>query len=413
MRFALVAIARWSTAGPRRWLALAVPALLALPASQLSAQSLAQAVEAAWQREPQARLLEARRAQLQARVESAQSPLAGPGALTLGARTDRLNRDQGDREYEVEVGAPIWLPRQRAASIAVVRSEMDLLAAQQAVLRNSVAASVRSAWIDLETARIDETLAGEAAATLAHLDRDVRRRLEVGEASRFDANLIRGERLAADTAMLEARVRVDQAELALRALTGLAQHGAYPDETEPVAPPPEHPRLAAARGASLLATAKLRGAEATTRDNPELSLFLRRERGRVDEPYANSIGVKLRIPFSRAPRVREGIAAAQAELGRDEAQLRNAALRLPLEAEQARRELDAARRRQEIAESRRRLAEENLELARKSYELGETDLAAYLRVRATATEAQRVEQHARLAVAAVRGRLNQALGVIP
>jgi outer membrane protein TolC len=311
------------------------------------------------------------------------------------------------------VGAPVWLPRQRAASIAVVRSEMDLLAAKQSVLRNGIAASVRSAWIDLETARIDDTLASDSAVTLDRLERDVRRRLGVGEASRFDANLIQGERLAADAAVLEARVRVEQAALALRALTGLAQHGPYPDEPDRHGAPSEHPRLAAARSASALATAKLRGAEANTRDNPELSLFLRRERASSDEPYANSVGVKLRIPFSRAPRVREGMAAAQAEVDRDEAQLHNAAIRLPLETEQAHRELDAARRHQEIAETRRRLSEENLNLARNSYDLGETDLAAYLRVRATATEAQRVDQQARLAVAAARGRLNQALGVVP
>jgi cobalt-zinc-cadmium efflux system outer membrane protein len=393
--------------------ALALLAILALGAARVSAQSLEQAVEAAWRRDPQARLLDARRAELAARLESIEPLFAAPGALTLGARTDRLNRDQGDREYEVEVGAPVWLPRQRAASIAVVRGELDLLAARQSMLRNSVAASVRSAWIDLETARIDGALARELAATLVQLEGNVRRRLQAGDASRFDANLIQGERLAAEAAVLEAQVRVEQAELALRALTGLAQFGPYPEEPEALDVPPEHPRLAAARSAALLATAKLRGAEASTRGNPEVSLFLRRERGGVDEPYANSVGVKLRIPFSRAPQVREGIAAARAELDRDDAELRNAMLRLPLQVEQARQEFDAARTRQDIAESRRRLAEENLKLARKSYELGETDLAAYLRVRTTATEAERAVQHARLAQAAARGRLNQALGVVP
>lgn len=159
--------------------------------------------------------------------------------------------------------------------------------------------------------------------------------------------------------------------------------------------------------------ARLRAAQASTRDNPEVSVFVRRERANVDDPYANSVGVKLRIPFSSAPRVQAGIAAAQAELERDDAELGNAELRTSLDVDQARREQEAARRQLELAESRRQLAADNLALARKSYDLGESDLATLLRVQSSAFEAQRAAERARISVLVARGRLNQALGVIP
>jgi outer membrane protein TolC len=111
--------------------------------------------------------------------------------------------------------------------------------------------------------------------------------------------------------------------------------------------------------------------------------------------------------------VQAGIAAAQAELERDDAELGNAELRTSLDVDQARREQEAARRQLELAESRRQLAADNLALARKSYDLGESDLATLLRVQSSAFEAQRAAERARISVLVARGRLNQALGVIP
>jgi len=215
--------------------------LLALTASDAGAQTLVQAVDAAWSRHPQARMLELRRTELEARIETAKAVFAGPGSLGVGARTDRFNRDVGDREYQVEIGAPIWLPGQREASIGLAQDEIRRLDAQRTALRSTLSAEIRAAWARLDIARADTSLASNLADNLGELEDDVRRRLVAGEVSRFDANLVQGERLAADAATIEAQTKATEAELALRALTGLDRHGGYPPEPDAPDVPPEPP----------------------------------------------------------------------------------------------------------------------------------------------------------------------------
>jgi hypothetical protein len=66
-----------------------------------------------------------------------------------------------------------------------------------------------------------------------------------------------------------------------------------------------------------------------------------------------------------------------------------------------------------MAQERRRLSADNLRLSEKAFALGEADLATLLRIRASALEAESVDQRQRLARAAAIAHLNQALGVLP
>ncbi len=86
---------------------------------------------------------------------------------------------------------------------------------------------------------------------------------------------------------------------------------------------------------------------------------------------------------------------------------------MELDIERARRELELAERQLALTTQRGPLIAENLKLAEKAFALGETDLAALLRVRgmalADAAEAARL----RVARDAAVSGLLQALGVTP
>ena len=77
--------------------------------------SLSALVDAAWQREPRARLLDARRAELAALAEVAAGSLPGPGTVGISHRSDRLQSDRGRLEWELEYAQPLWLPGQAEA----------------------------------------------------------------------------------------------------------------------------------------------------------------------------------------------------------------------------------------------------------------------------------------------------------
>lgn len=84
--------------------ALALAAPMAL--SQAEPAGLKAALDAAWQRSPQARTLEARRDEIHAGHESARSWMAGSPSIGLSQRSDRWTDQDGVRETEVSLAAP-------------------------------------------------------------------------------------------------------------------------------------------------------------------------------------------------------------------------------------------------------------------------------------------------------------------
>lgn len=384
-------------------------------ASASPAANLAWALEQAWQRHPLAASMPAREAEARAGAELAGQLTPGPAAISIGNLNDRLDRNRGQNEWEAELALPLWLAGQKSARQTQAESRIEDVAARRAALRLQLAGQVREAWWDLAAARQTRDLARRRAETAAALESGVLRRFRAGDLSRIDANLAHTEMLTAQSELLEAETVLVQAEQSFQALTGVQPPLQLSEETpgEQREPGDEHPLLSAAAAASRAARSGIRVAEEARRAPPELSLRVVRERGGVDETYANSVGVKLKIPFSSGARVRQAASTAQAEADQADAEMRQAGIRVVLETGQARRKLQHAETQLALAETRRALTADNLGLTEKAFALGETDLAALLRARGAAYEAESLQNRQRTAKAAARSRLNQALGILP
>jgi cobalt-zinc-cadmium efflux system outer membrane protein len=405
--------------------ALLCVAALLLGQSALAADAgkpaggLASALAQAWRQHPQAAALDARDAEAQAARDIATGLTPEPGAISIGSRNDRWNRDRGQQEYEIELATPLWLPGQKAAREDAATSQIDEVAAKRIALRWELAGELREAWWALAAARNARALAARRVETARALESDVRRRFRAGDLSRIDGNLAQTEVLAAEAELIEAEANRLQAEQVLRRLTGASAPVEIGEEAptqlavQPADAAATHPLLAAATAASRSARARTTVAAESRRAAPELALRAVRERGDFAEPYANSIGVRLKIPFSSGALVRRDTAAAQAEASQADAEMLRARTRVELETERAQRALAAAGRQLAMAEERRALAADNLRLAEKAFTLGETDLSALLRIRAAAFDAEAFYDRLRVARAAAISRLNQALGALP
>ncbi|WP_170182979.1 TolC family protein, partial [Zoogloea ramigera] len=173
--------------------------------------NLSELVDAAWQREPRARLLDARRAELAALAEVAAGSLPGPGTVGISHRNDRLQSDRGRLEWELEYAQPLWLPGQAEARRQEADTALRALAAERAALRLGLARSLSGELLAWQSARVGLRLA-EGRLTLARaLSDDLARRLLAGEAPRFDANLAESERLAAEAQLAEQGLLVAEA----------------------------------------------------------------------------------------------------------------------------------------------------------------------------------------------------------
>ncbi|MDO8788457.1 MAG: TolC family protein [Sulfuritalea sp.] len=382
---------------------------------------LAQALEQVWRLDPQAVALDAREAEARANQDVAASLTPEPGSVSIGSRNDRLNRNLGKQEYEVELATPLWLPGQKAAREAEAASRIDEASAKRVALRSELAGELRDAWWALAAARNAKALAARRLDTARALEADVRRRYKVGELSRIDANLAQTEVHAAGAELIETEATLLQAEQTLRTLTGtiapqdMTEEGPTQQRTTggTLAIPEAHPLLVAAAAAARSARARVTVVDESRRAAPELSLRVVRERGDFAEPYANTVGIRLKIPLSSGAQVRRETSAAQAEANQADAEMLRAQTRVQLEAERAQRALASAERQLSMAQERRELSTENLRLSEKAFSLGESDLATLLRIRAAAFDAESFLGRQRVARAAAISRLNQALGVLP
>jgi cobalt-zinc-cadmium efflux system outer membrane protein len=380
--------------------------------------SLSVLVEQAWRLHPQAASLDARDAQASAAAEVAKGWTPEPGAVSLSNLNDRQNRNIGKEEWEVELSTPLWLPGQRAAKRQAADSDVNEAQARRQSVHLEIAGEVREAWWALVSARLAKSMAERKLDTARHLAADVQRRFRVGDLSRIDANLVQDEMLAAQSEAVEAEVALQSAEQVVQLLTGLPPPNELADEIVPTVSNDEswlasHPLLMTTKSAAQGARARMKVAEVSKRAAPELAVRMVRDRADFADPYANSVGVKLTLPFSSGAHVRRETSSAQAEADQSEAEARRIEARLPFEVLRARRALDSAQRQAAMAQERHVLATDNLALAEKSFALGESDLATLLRIRAAAYEADAFLDRQRTAHALAISRLNQALGVLP
>jgi cobalt-zinc-cadmium efflux system outer membrane protein len=390
-------------------------------AAETPKSGLATAVEQAWRLNPQAAGLDAREAEARAARDIATGLTPEPGSVSIGSLNDRLNRNLGKQEFEVELAVPLWLPGQKVAREGEAASRIDEAVARRTALRLEVGGELREAWWALAAARSAKVLAARRLETARALETDVVRRYKVGELSRIDANLAQTETHVANAELIEAEATLLQAEQAVQTLIGspapqnLAEEspttrrltGETGDSAE------SHPLLAATAAVARSARARVQVADESRRAAPELALRVVRERGDFAEPYSNSVGIKLKIPFSSGSQVRRDTSAAQADANQADADLLRTQTRVRLDAERAQRNLQSAERQLTMAQERRQLSAENLRLAEKAFSLGESDLATLLRIRAAAFDADAFLDRQRVARAAAISRLNQAMGVLP
>ena len=376
--------------------------------------TLRDAVELAWERQPAHKAQSARADEFAAKRSAAQALFPEPPSLFGTYRSDRLTGNEGQREVEGGIAFPLWLPGEQGRQDAVVSAERDQYNSALAAAKLKTAGEVRETYWQARLAANEWALARrkveEATATAA----DVARRVKAGDLARVDLNQAQATEFLARAALAEAEVKAFRARQGFSLLTGMTLLPGG-DETLPArdAPLDDNPLLVPLQRAVATAQAKLGQATQSLRNNPEVELGVRRERGIPGEPYANSIQLGFRFPFATDARNGPRIAAANAELIEAHVAFGLERARLAAEIEAARRELEQTRAVVQYSEARFTLAADTQRLLAKSFALGELELVSRLRAENERFESELNFTRATLEAARAVGRLNQALGVLP
>jgi len=384
---------------------------MALPAH---AQSLRDAVEAAWMRQPLAQARAARAEEFAARRDAAQALFPEPPSLVVGNRDDRLHRDQGARELSAGIALPLWLPGEQGRQGAIVSADRDQYDAALAAAKLKVAGEVRDAYWQVRLTENELALARRKVVEASLLAVDVERRLKAGDLARIDLNQAQAAERLARAALAEAEIKTFRARQGFSVLTGLST---LPGSEEPLATQivslDDHPLLAPLQRAVATTQAKLNLATQSLRNNPELELGLRRERGLFDEPYAHSLEVRFRLPFATDARNKPRIAAANGEMIEAHAAYNLERAKVAVEIEAAQRELQQARTIVQLTQARFALAADTQRLLAKAFALGELDLISRLRAENERFEAELNFTRAALEASRAVSRLNHAKGLLP
>jgi outer membrane protein TolC len=380
--------------------------------SQAGPPSLKAAVDAAWQRSPQGRTLEARRDETVAGREAAQSWIAGSPSVRLSQRSDRWTDRNGVRETDISLSAPVWLPGQNSARQALAQTSSDDLEAQIASARLAIAGEVRERLWAVAAAREALTKVQDHQHHLEGLLEEVSTRVRAGDLARTDGMLAQQEVLAAQGAVAAAQAKLQEAQSRYTALTG--QPEIPKPEPEPVVTQNgSHPRLLAARSSLDRAQAAHKVVTATRSDPPTVGVSMRREQDSFAGGNSRSVGIAVQIPFGTNARNRPLETAALTQIQTAAAEAAQAEAVLQGDVELAHKQLATAEQALGTASARAALMHEHTQLIEKAFRLGERGLAELLRSEALSHEADVAVHQQQIAVGLARARLNQAFGVAP
>lgn len=396
----------------RRSVCIIIMLLLAPPVC--ADGTLRDAVERAWARQPTARSQPTRSEEFAARRDAAEALFPEPPSLSVFNRNDKLNSNDGAIEWEAEIALPLWLPGEQGRQNAIVSSERDQYNANLTAAKLKIAGEVRDTYWQVRLAENELALARRQVEEAAALAADVERRVKAGDLARIDLNQAQAADRLARAALTGAEIKAFKAGRAFAVLTGMA---ALPTEEETIAPTrsalDDHPLLTSLQRAVATAQAKLSQAAQSLRNTPELELGVRRERDNSAEPFANSLMVRLRIPFGTEARNKPRIAAANAEMIEAQAAYGVERAKVEAEIEAARRELEQARAVVQLTEARFTFSADTQRLLAKAFAMGELDLVSRLRAENERFESELSFTRAKLEAARAVALMNQALGVLP
>jgi outer membrane protein, heavy metal efflux system len=380
------------------------------------AVTLRAALEAAWQRAVAAREADGQRRRAEAGRATAGSFWAAPPSLELSHRDDRLQSNAGQRETEVGVAVPLWLPGQRAAHAGTADAAAAQAQAATQVARLRLAGELRDAAWQIAALQAEVVQADALAQAMQQLADDVERRVRAGDLARTDALAAQAEQLAASALQSDVRQRMQAARARWTLVTGLTTApelaaATVVDGVVGTAAP--HPEVQLARQSTELARKRVDLMRHSRRDAPELTVGVRQDVPGRAEASQGSLVVGLRLPFGTDDRNRPLEAAALSELDVAETHEQRLRERLDSDIAAARDAQRAAEAQLEAETARARLLRERATLIDKSFRAGETPLPDQLRALAAAGQADGAVARQTAALGLARARLQQALGLLP
>ena len=377
--------------------------------------SLRDVIEKTFQRNPQLAVLQARLQHANALQKQASSFWSADPSFTLSHYSDRVNASEGLQEWEAGFDLPLWLPGQRDARLKTSERQQQLVDASEPALKLHLAGIVREIVWDISLRKNQMLVAKEEWNVVKKLEKDVKKRVELGDLARSDLIISQQESLSKEASWRVAYQEHRHAQHRYVMVTGLSVMPKSVEEEaiNDLVISMQHPLLKESHDRVAKSIAERDQMMIEKRGNPSLFVGSRRERGVSNEDYVDAIGLSLSIPFGLKSHSQPKLSAAEVNLSESRSQMESLHRELNIAIQDASRELSTTVEQYSFARRQNELSKQNLEMSRKAFELGETSLLEFIRVQAQAFTIDRHMHQKHLEMGLQTARLNQAKGIIP
>lgn len=399
-------------------LTMAVPTAHA----QDTSLSIAAVYQSALENSPTLRSQAQRIEALQAGRSQANNLTAGPLTLEGSYRSDRNFDNQGLRETELGVSAPVWLWNERSRNQQYRQAELQAGEHRLADFKLRLAGQVRQVYWDSLAAQQDREIAQSRLDGANQLMEDVRRRVDAGDLARADllqATVLHAQAKAELSRALSglATMAAEFTEITGLPVSVLSAHGnATSHEPLPLAPHPDiqaHPSYLALQSEAAVQSSRADLLAVQTRENPEIGLAIVNDRSGFAAPNEKSLMLSTRIPLGTSAEQQSQALQARADETEAKATLSRISTTLKAQASAAQANVEWFEQLQTNAQEQAALARQVYALYQQSFNLGETDLPTLLRLEQQAFEAERIARKSTIEYASKVSALRQAYGLLP
>lgn len=352
------------------------------------------------------------------RRSAASALTAQPLSVEGSYRSDRNYNNQGLREIELGVSAPIWNWNERARTQSLRDTEIELVQLQLEQKKLELAGLVRQTIWNTLAANLDAEISQARLKSAKELMVDVEKRVKAGDLAQTDfyqASALYEQTRAefARTQSALSDVSADYAATIGLPVSVLSQIQTESTDIPNGLKPLDHPAIKLAQLQVLAQQQQSDLVQTQARANPEVGLAIISDRGAFTSASEKSLVVSTRIPLGSASEYQSRVLQAESESIAAEAALTKTQRQIVVLGRAAESNLDLFAQIKASAQEQARLAIKTFRLYKKSFELGETDLPTLLIAEQKAFEADKLARKSAIEYAAKVSAYKQALGLLP
>ncbi len=386
------------------------------PLQTSEALTFTEVMENTWMHAPEYLEYTVRQEQADNYSASGRSWVSGRPSLALSYNNDSRLDNVGLRELEYGIQLPLWRPGERHNASVLGESFQQQLGEWQVSLRLVLAGKVRAVLADIQEAETLLRLEQEATAQARQLVAVTNTLFDAGEVARLDVMQVESLLLAQRKRELDADAMYVDAERSYTVLTGLQVRPASPhreSRTADIGITAAHPLLRYLQTEVDLAEANIQQSTTTAKGNPLLTVGSRRERSDRFQPYTDSVGVSLTVPFGGKALVASRSSSARRDKVDAEVEYLNTQRNLDMALHEVEHELFITSEMLPLVTEQAALAESSWQMAETAFAQGEITLVQVMLALQQARTAARELELLQLTQQRLVTEFNQISGVLP